>query len=145
MKSGIGLKEKDFASHDKLMKAISGLDRRYRESLLARQKCTQRNKKDSVPIDYNVAQKPEQRRKDMGLNKVQLEPIKQEIGKKAVPWKTKSNWGGDFSYQILLERQLAKAKKYCPTQDPSKLVDLSAMKRANRDAMFEQIASNFKK
>lgn len=59
-------------------------------------------------------------------NQVHLEPIKQEIGKKAVPWKTKSNFRGDFSYQILLERQLAKAKKYCPQQDPSKLIDLSA-------------------
>jgi hypothetical protein len=30
--------------------------------------------------------------------KVHLEPIKQAIGKKAVPWKTKSVIKGDFSY-----------------------------------------------
>jgi hypothetical protein len=33
---------------------------------------------------------------------VHLEPLNQPIGKKAVPWKTQSNFKGDFSYQILL-------------------------------------------
>ena len=77
--------------------------------------------------------------------KVHLEPIKQAIGKKAVPWKTKSVIKGDFSYQILLERQLAKAKKYCPKVDPSKLIDLTAVKKTNKDSLFERIASSFKK
>ncbi len=54
-----------------------------------------------------------------------LEPIKQEIGKKAVAWKTRSVIKHDFSYQILLERQIAKAKKYCPQEDPAKLIDFS--------------------
>jgi hypothetical protein len=43
-----------------------------------------------------------------------LEPIKQKIGLKAVPWKTKSNYKHDFNYFVLMERQIEKAKKYLP-------------------------------
>jgi len=77
--------------------------------------------------------------------KVHLEPIMQAIGKKAVSWKTKSRIKGDFSYQILLERQLAKAQKYCPKEDPGKLIDLTAHRKQAKNSLFEKIASNFKK
>ena len=70
LKRGIGLKEKDHHSHEKLLKAIQSLDKKYKETVILRQKNTMRNKRDCIPFDQNSTQTPEQRRKDMGLNKV---------------------------------------------------------------------------
>ena len=50
-----------------------------------------------MPIGSKYQSKTKDVMADFNKNVV-LEPIKQAIGKKAVPWKTRSNIKGDFSY-----------------------------------------------
>ncbi len=93
------------------------------------------NRHSCIPIGskFQTAQKSEP---------VHLEPIKQSIGRKANPNRGKSSINCDFTYKILLERQMAKVKKYCPKADPAKLIDLSHSRP--KDILFQQIANNFK-
>lgn len=72
--------------------AMQRLERKYVETCGQRDKNTQRNQRSMIPIGskYEPKSKP--------VEKVHLEPIKQVIGRKAVPWKTKSVIKGDFSY-----------------------------------------------
>lgn len=76
-----------------MTKTMSRLEHKYQETRGSRDRNYQRNRRSMLPIGSKYEPKDAQ-----VYEKVHLEPIKQAIGKKAVPWKTKSVIKGDFSY-----------------------------------------------
>ena len=55
---------------------------------------------------------------------------------RAVGWKTKSNINDDLNYQSMMQRQIDKAKKYCPKGQVSNLVDIPSLKTKGKDSLF---------
>ncbi len=88
---------------------------RRKEISLEIKKIRQTHKKISVNLGSKWASSHDERFSQRIDHNAQAEPIKQKIGLKAAPWKTKSNYRHDFNYYVLMERQIEKAKKYLPT------------------------------
>lgn len=121
--------------------------RRLKENQLEQTRNRAQHKVKNVNLGSNCESSHDERFSSRINMDAPLEPIKQSVGLKAVPWKTKSSHKHDFSYYVLMERQIAKAKKYLPTQDLGKLIDLSDFKgeKERRETEFKNIANNFRK
>ena len=74
--------------------------------------------RDNVPIGSKYSKSAHAKEAKVRKHStVLLDPIAQTpIGPRAAPWRTNSRISFNYNYKVMMERQIAKAQKYCPTE-----------------------------